>query len=118
MRKGKKQESQEQVVEAFAVREGYEKRYVVDHEQTETFAPVPIAAEDEEQQPGPTSMGACYHIALGAKETLKSKLAKKDVRVRLRLRSDRFELQVKVPKEVKKHVAHVAPQTEVLQAQA
>lgn len=99
----KKKQTEAPIAHEFLVRDGYEKRYVIDPEQTETFAPV---------------NSTNYHIALGAKEALKTKLAKKDARVRLRLRSDRFELIVKLPKEVKTYVAHVAAQAEVLQTQS
>ncbi len=101
MKKGKvpPKESETQLApKAFPVRDGYEKRYVVDPTKTEHFTN--------------------WHTALGAKEALKTHHAKDDVRVRLRLRNDGWDLVVKVPKEVKKHGAHLASQEEVLQTQS
>lgn len=105
MRKGKKEEAFAPPVETVQVRPGYEKKYIVDHEQTETFR-------------GLNSTG--YHIALGAKDALveKFKRERKDVRVRLvQKRAGGFELRVKVPQEVKIRVTDIAAKEEVLRAQ-
>lgn len=93
MRKGK---PKEQDFEPPA-KPGYVKRYFIDPDQVELFAPADSTR---------------YHVALGAKEALKAKLAAKDVRVRLRRKHNQFELVVKVPKEIKVREPETLPQTQ------
>lgn len=78
MKKGKKAETA-----PTEVRAGYVKRYLVNHELSETFTN--------------------WHTALGAKGALGTKYKGKDVRVRLRLKRDHWRLIVKEPKEVRIH---------------